>query len=161
MIQYFRLDSQACVRPAVVPLIATTGVALVICVLLWRSGWRTLRVATLLPAIFVVAIVLRFGSPPMENALSARSVVDALSQYDPHHLPVAAFLVPRETEFGLTFYRNQVIPRYELGQVPEGEHMVVAAQGYPKGVNKAAGRRAVFLRNFPEQKLDFFYVPPR
>jgi 4-amino-4-deoxy-L-arabinose transferase-like glycosyltransferase len=161
MIQYFRLDRQACVRPAVVPLIATTGVALVICVLLWRSGWRTLRVATLLPAIFVVAIVLRFGSPPMENALSARSVVDALSQYDPHHLPVAAFLVPRETEFGLTFYRNQVIPRYELGQVPEGEHMVVAAQGYPKGVNKAAGRRAVFLRNFPEQKLDFFYVPPR
>jgi len=120
-----------------------------------------LRVATLVPAIVVVAIVLRFGSPPMDNALSARSVVDALAQYDPHHLPVAAFLVPRETEFGLTFYRDQVIPRYELGQVPEGEHMVVAAQGYPKGVSKAARRKAVFLGNVAAQKLDFFYVPAR
>ena len=163
MIQFFLLDRQAVWgrRPAVVPLIATTAIAVLICVLLWRSGWRTLRVATLIPAIVVVAIVLRFGSPPMDNALSARSVVDALSQYDPHHLPVAAFLVPRETEFGLAFYHNQAIPRYELGQVPEGEHMVVAAQGYPKGVNKASGRHAVFLGNFAAQKLDLFYVPAR
>ena len=97
----------------------------------------------------------------MDNGLSARSVVDALSQYDPHRLPVAVFLVPRETEFGLTFYRNQVIPRYELGQVPEGEHMVVAAHGYPNGVSKAAGKKAIFLENFAAQKLDLFYIPPR
>ncbi len=160
MIQFFLMDRPAVWgRPAVVPLIATAAVALVIFLLLFKAGWRMLRIATLVPAIIVVAIVLRFGSPPLDNALSARSVVDALSQYDPHHLPVAAFLVPRETEFGLAFYRNQVIPRYELGQVPDGEHMLVAAQGYPKGVSKAAGRRAVFLGNFAAQKLDFFYVP--
>jgi hypothetical protein len=76
-------------------------------------------------------------------------------------LPLAAFLVPRETEFGLTFYRNQVIPRYELAQVPDGEHLLVAAQGYPKGVAKAAGRRVVFLENFAPQKLDLFYVPAK
>ena len=160
MIQYFLLDRQALWgRPAVVPLIATIAVALVICVLLWKGGWRMLRITTLVPAIVVMAIVLRFGSPPMDNALSARSVVDALAQYGPHHLPVAAFLVPRETEFGLAFYRNQVIPRYELGQVPDGEHMVVAAHGYPNGISKAAGRKAIFLGNFAAQKLDFFYVP--
>jgi 4-amino-4-deoxy-L-arabinose transferase-like glycosyltransferase len=162
MIQYFLLDRPAVWgRPAVVPLIATTAVALVIFVPLLKAGWRMLRVATLVPAIIVVALLVRLGAAPMDNALSARSVVDALSQYDPHHLPVAAFLVPRETEFGLAFYRNQVIPRYELGQVPDSEHMVVAAQGYPKGINKAAGRHAVFLGNFPAQKLDFFYVPGR
>src|SRR5207247_395825 len=138
MIQYFLLDRQAVWgHPAVVPLIATTTVALVIFVMLCKGGWRTLRVATLVPAVIVVAIVLRFGSPPLDDALSARSVVDALSQYDPHHLPMAGFLVPRETEFGLAFYRNQVIPRYEVGQVPDGEHMLVAAQGYAKGVVKA------------------------
>ncbi len=162
MIRYFLLDRQALLgRPAVLPLIATLAVVLVIFVQLWKGGWRMLRITTLVPAIVVVAIVLRFGSPPMDKALSARSVVDALSQYDPHHLPVAAFLVPRETEFGLAFYRNQAIPRYELGQVPEGEHMVVAAQGYPKGINKASGRHAVFLGNFAAQKLDLFYVPAR
>jgi len=161
-IQHFLLDRQAMWgRPAVVPLIATAMVVLVLFVLLCKGSWRMLRITTLVPAIVVVAIVLRFGSAPMDNALSARSVVDALAQYDPHHLPLAAFLVPRETEFGLAFYRNQIIPRYELAQVPDGEHMVVAAQGYPKGVNKASGRHAVFLGNFAAQKLDLFYVPPR
>jgi 4-amino-4-deoxy-L-arabinose transferase-like glycosyltransferase len=162
MIRYIFLDRHALWgHAAVFPLIGVAAIGLLIFVLLWTGGWRMLRVATLVPAIVVVAIVLRFGSPPMDNALSARSVVDALAQYDPHHLPVAAFLVPRETEFGLAFYRDQVIPRYELGQVPEGEHMVVAAQGYPKGVSKAARRKAVFLGNFAAQKLDFFYVPVR
>jgi 4-amino-4-deoxy-L-arabinose transferase-like glycosyltransferase len=146
---------------AIVPLIVSIAAGLITFMLLSKLGWRTLRVATLIPAIVVVAVVLRVGATPLDNKLSARSVVDALSRYDPHRLPVAAFLVPRETEFGLAFYRNQVIPRYELGQVPESEHMVVAAQGYPKGVSKAAGRKVVFLENFAAQKLDLFYVPAR
>ena len=95
----------------------------------------------------------------MNDALSARSVIEALSKYGHEHLPVAAYLVPRETEFGLAFYRNQVIPRYELAKVPAGEHLVVAAQGYPKGVENAAGRKATFLQNLPSQKLDLYYVP--
>lgn len=97
----------------------------------------------------------------MNSTLSARSVVAALSEYGHDHLPVAAYLVPRETEFGLAFYRDQVIPRYELGKVPAGEHLLVAAQGYPKGVANAAGRKATFLRNLPAQKLDLYYVPPK
>jgi 4-amino-4-deoxy-L-arabinose transferase-like glycosyltransferase len=162
MIQYLLPERHAIWgRPAVVPLIATGAIALIIFLLVWRRGWRTLRIATLIPAVFVVAVVLRIGAAPLNDKSSARSVIDALSQYDPHHLPIAAFLVPRETEFGLAFYRNQVIPRYELGQVPEGEHMVVAAQGYLNGVSKAAGRKAIFLGNFTAQKLDFFYVPAR
>jgi hypothetical protein len=41
------------------------------------------------------------------------------------------------------------------------EHLVVAAQGYPRGVAKAAGRKAIYLGNFAAQRLDFFYVPAR
>ena len=104
---------------------------------------------------------LRFGAPALDETLSARSINSALAQYDPHHLPVAVFLIPREAEFGLQFYRDQSISRYELGQVPDGEHLVVAAQGYPKGVAKAAGRKAIYLGNFTAQRLDYFYVPAR
>jgi len=148
-------------RAAVVPIAATLAVSLVLFLLFWRAGWRTLRVVTLVPAIAVVALVLRIGSRPLDDKMSARSVDYALSQYNPHRLPVAVFLVPRETEFGLAFYRNQVIPRYESGQVPDGEHLLVAAQGYPQGVSKAAGRRALFLQNLAQQKLDLFYVPAK
>ena len=103
----------------------------------------------------------RFGGVVLDNALSSRPVWITLSKFNPGHLPVAAFLVPRETEFGLHFYANQNIPRYELGLVPDQEHFVVAAEGYPKGVAKATGRKVVYLGNFPAQRLDFFYVPGR
>jgi len=162
MIQYILLERHGFwSRAAIVPLVVSVATALAVFILIWRVGWRTMRVATLLPAIVAVAVVLRFGPAPLDRKLSARSVLDTLSQYDHRRLPIAAFLVPRETEFGLAFYRNQVIPRYELGQVPDGEHLLVAAQGYPKGVTKVAGRRVVFLENFAPQKLDLFYVPAR
>jgi len=160
MVRYLFLDRQNLSgRVALVPLIVTVGVAVTITLLVWRQGWRVLRVATLLPAIVVAAVLLRLGGETMNDALSARSVVEALSKYGHDHLPVAVYLVPRETEFGLAFYRDQVIPRYELGKVPAGEHLLVAAQGYPNGVADAAGRKATFLQNLPAQKLDLFYVP--
>lgn len=129
--------------------------------LLRRFRYENLRAISLPFAVATLSIALLHSGPTINATLSARGVAEALSQYDPHHLPVATFLVPRETEFGLAFYRDRVIPRYELGQVPDGEHLVVAAQGYPTGVSKAAGRKAVFLGNLATQKLDFFYLPAR
>jgi hypothetical protein len=78
---------------------------------------------------------------------------------DAHHLPVAVFFISRETEFGLQFYRNQAMPRYELGQIPEGEHLVVAAEGYERGIDRRVPNRKVTrLGTFAAQKLEFFYV---
>jgi hypothetical protein len=80
---------------------------------------------------------------------------------DPHHLPVAAYYLSRETEFGLQFYRNQPaeMPRYELWQIPPGEHLVVATEGHARGIFKRApNRKVAFLGNFGAQKLEFFYV---
>src|SRR5436190_7885980 len=153
MIQYLVLQHQiprtsAATVPLIVAVIASAAIAITMLV----SGYRSLRLATLAPAVLAVAVSLRFGAPSLDETLSARSINSALSQYDPHHLPVAVFLIPREAEFGLQFYREQSIPRYELGQVPDGEHLVVAAQGYPRGVAKVAGRKAIYLGNFAAQR---------
>jgi 4-amino-4-deoxy-L-arabinose transferase-like glycosyltransferase len=139
------------------------GVALVIAiatfVLFSKFGSRVLRLATLAPLILALAVALRFGAKPLDETLSARPVADALAKLDPHHFPVAVFLVPRETEFGLAFYRNQIIDRYELHRIPAGEHLVVAAEGFAKSIAEETKRTPIYLGNFPAQKLEFFYVP--
>jgi len=119
---------------------------------------RVLRIATLAPVILALAVAMRFGAVPLDDTLSARPVANSLANFDPHHLPVAIFLAPRETEFGLAFYRNQIVSRYELSQIPAGEHLVVAAQGFQRSIAKETGRKVVYLGNFPPQKLEFFYV---
>jgi hypothetical protein len=89
-------------------------------------------------------------------------VSDALAQVSPRNLPVAVVLVSRELEFGLQFYRDQPIPRFELGQAPVGEHLVVARAGFQKAFARdVPGRKIMQLGGFPEQKVEFFYVSAR
>ncbi len=142
-----------------VPILAAIVVGAIVAGLLIQSRFRALRLATLAPVIIALALAVRFGSQPLDEQLSARPVANELANFETHQLPVAVFLVPREVEFGLAFYRNRVIPRYEFGQVPLGEHLVIAAQGYPEGVAKLAGRQVKYLGNFAPQRLDLFYVP--
>jgi hypothetical protein len=144
-----------------VPLCVALATAVGMFILQLKDGYKILRLVTLVPAVLTLALVLRFGGVALDNALSSRPVWISFSKFNPDHLPVVVFLVPRETEYGLQFYANQKIPRYELGLVPDQEHLVVAAEGYPKGVANAAGRKIVYLGNFPAQKLDYFYVPGR
>jgi len=160
MIQYILLRHRIPWRSAPVPLIVAAIFALGVLVLFMKSGYRAVRSLTLVPVV-TLALTLRFGAPLLDDTLSARPLTSALMRFDPHHLSVAVFWAPRETEFGLQFYRNQVISRYELGQVPDQEHMVVAPEGFLDNVTKAAGRKAIFLGNFAPQKLEFFYVPGR
>jgi 4-amino-4-deoxy-L-arabinose transferase-like glycosyltransferase len=159
VIQYFVLEHRVPWNAATVPLAAAIAVAIGIFVLLIQSDFRTLRMSTLVPAIVALAVALRFGAQPLDETLSARPVANELANFDPHHLPIAVFLVPRETEFGLAFYRNQITSRYEFGQIPQGEHLVVAAQGFQKSIAKETGRKIKYLGNFAPQKLEYFYVP--
>jgi 4-amino-4-deoxy-L-arabinose transferase-like glycosyltransferase len=161
VIQYLALEHRLPWNAAAGPLTIAIIIAAAIFVLLIKSDFRTLRLVTLVPAIVALAVALRFGAQPIDETLSARPVANEVGNFDPHHLPIAVFLVPRETEYGLGFYRDQVVSRYELGQIPEGEHLVVAAQGFQKGVAKAAGRKVTYLGNFAPQKLDYFYVASR
>ena len=161
LIQYLVLQHRVPWNATAVPLVAALVIASVAVFFLLRYGYAGLRLATLVSAVVALAVALRFGSGPLDDTLSARPVANALAQFDPHHLPVAVFLIPRETEFGLAFYRDQSPFRYESGQVPDGEQLVVVAKQYSRGVTKAAGRKAVYLGEFAPQKFDYFYVPAR
>jgi len=144
--------------PLMVALVVGTGVV----ILLFATGLRGLRIATLVPAVLIVAIAIRSGSAPLNDQLSARAVSNALQPVSLNNLPIAGVLISRETEFGLQFYRNQPIPRYELGHAPSGEHLVVARAGFQKAFARdVPGRKIVFLRSFPEQNLEFYYVGAR
>jgi 4-amino-4-deoxy-L-arabinose transferase-like glycosyltransferase len=142
-----------------VPITLSVAIAAAMFASLRKYGYPSLRFITLVPAVLALGIAVRSGAPALDATLSARPVAAALQTFDPHPLPVAVFLVSRETEFGLQFYRNQAVPRYELGQIPDGEHLVIAPQGREPGVARNAGNRKVtYLGDFPSQHLVFFYV---
>jgi hypothetical protein len=74
-------------------------------------------------------------------------------------LSVAVFGVRRETEYGLAFYRNQPIGRYELHQVPVGEHLLIAPEGASDAIAELVGtRRVSYLGTYSPQRLDYYWV---
>jgi hypothetical protein len=95
----------------------------------------------------------------IDEAHSVRPLASEISHLESQPLPLAVAHVSREVEYGLTFYRNQVIDRYELGQIPLGEHLLVAPEGSQVAIAKeVAGRRVSYLGSFAPQGLDYFWV---
>jgi 4-amino-4-deoxy-L-arabinose transferase-like glycosyltransferase len=143
----------------VAPLVAAMLIGFLFSIALLRGGYAGVRLAGLAPAIIVLAVVIRIDSGILNDTLSARSVSDALAAVSSQRLPVAVFLVPRELQFGLQFYRNQAIPRYELHQAPSGEHLVVARKGTEKAFARdVPDKKIVYLGSFPPRDVEFFYV---
>jgi hypothetical protein len=76
-----------------------------------------------------------------------------------HQLPLAVYGVPREVEFGLTFYRNQPAQRYEAGSIPAEEHLLVAPSTWRGNVGKqTTGRRVLLLGHYAPQNVDYYWV---
>jgi len=124
-----------------------------------QFGLRVLRFVTLVPVVLAVAAVLRLGAPALDATLSARPLAQEISRVDNRSLPLAILRLPRETEYGLQFYRNQNIVRYELGQIPDGEHLLVAREGWQKNIaNWTTGRRVTYLGSLAAQGLDYYWV---
>jgi hypothetical protein len=118
-----------------------------------------LRFVTLVPVVLVVAAVLRLGATALDSTLSARPLAAEISRVDTKALPLAVLQVSRETEYGLQFYRNQSIVRYQLGQAPFGEHLLVAPEGLRAEIERRAlGRRVSYLGSFAAQGLDYYWV---
>ncbi len=141
------------------PLLIAATIAVAMFMALRRYGYPGLRLVTLAPAVLAVGITLRMAAPVLDQTLSARPAAEALQALDPHHLPAAVFYLSRESEFGLQFYRDQPVPRYELGQIPSGEHLVIASEGRESEILKhIPNRKVIRLGNFSAQKLEFFYV---
>ncbi len=124
-----------------------------------RIGLGGLRFVTLVPAVLSVAMVLRLGASSLDDKLSARPLANALASVEGKRLPVAVFRVPRELEYGLAFYRDQVVSRYELGEIPAQEHFVVAPAGSQTAVaQQVSGRRVTYLGNLVQQKVEYYWV---
>jgi 4-amino-4-deoxy-L-arabinose transferase-like glycosyltransferase len=135
-------------------------VALVIGIgLLSPAGLRLLsRVTTFVVAVSVF-LIIRFAAPVVDATQSARPIAESIWSFSHEPVPVAVYHVNRVQEYGLEFYLNRPAAKYEDGNVPAAEHVVVAAQGTQSQVAQLVpGRRVSYLTNVPEQKLDLFWV---
>ncbi len=150
--------------PAGGPMFVALGVAFALCAaiamtLVSRSHLRMLRFVTLIPVVLSVAAVLKLGSVSVDQTLSARPLATELAAVETHQLALAVYGVPREMEYGLTFYRNQKTLRYETGGIPAAEHLLVAPATWKVNVAvQTAGRRVLFLGNYASQSVDYYWV---
>lgn len=124
-----------------------------------QPGWKVVRFVTLIPVAVAVAALLRIGSPALDSTLSARPLANQIQHMENGVLPTAVFRVTRQTEYGLAFYRNQKITRYEAGEIPAVEHVVVAPVGSETAIAKLVfGRRVSYLGSYEPQGLDYYWV---
>jgi 4-amino-4-deoxy-L-arabinose transferase-like glycosyltransferase len=150
--------------PAGRPMFFALAMTFVVCVaivltLLSRLRLRMLRFITLIPVVLAVAAVLKLGTTAIDQRISARPLALELASVETQRLPLAVCGASRELEFGLAFYRNQAISRYESGEVPAGQHLLVAPTAWMDNVAKAtAGRRVSFLGHYAPQGLDYYWV---
>lgn len=161
LIRYLLLQPRLPWNPATwVSLTITLVLALAIALsMLTRAGFGALRFTTMVPVVLAMATVLRLGAPVLDNELSARPLADEIASLDTKRLPIAVFRVSRELEYGLVFYRDQTVSRYEFGQIPNQEHLLVAPAGSQKEVaRQVPGRHVSYLGQFAPQKLEYFWV---
>jgi len=136
--------------------VLTIGIAVT---LAGRLQWRMLRFVTLIPVVLAVAAVLKLGTTAIDQKLSTRPLADELASVETHKMPIAVCGVSREVEYGLVFYRDQVIDRYEAGKIPAVEHLLVAAPAWKPNVAEwTKDRRVTSLGHYAPQNLDYFWV---
>jgi 4-amino-4-deoxy-L-arabinose transferase-like glycosyltransferase len=139
-----------------IALVLTIGIALT---LAGRLQWRMARFVTLIPLVLAVAAVLKLGTTAIDQTLSTRPVAVELASMETHKLPLAVCGVSREVEYGLEFYRDQIISRYETGNIPGGEHLLVAAPDWkPNMTEWTRGRRVSLLGHYAPQNLDYYWI---
>jgi 4-amino-4-deoxy-L-arabinose transferase-like glycosyltransferase len=139
------------------------ALALATAVLIRTSGLTRLAIATLLPVSVALVVVLRLGSPVLDQTQSVRPWATELRGIENllplRPLPVAILRLSREDEYGLQFYLDSPIPRYELGEIPAGEHIVVVPHELAaRVITRAAGRAVVHLGGFAPRSLEYFWV---
>jgi 4-amino-4-deoxy-L-arabinose transferase-like glycosyltransferase len=127
--------------------------------LMSRLGLRMLRFVTLIPVVLAVAAVLKRGTLSIDRTLSARPLAVELADIETHQLPLAVCGTSRELEYGLAFYRNQVITRCESAPLPAQEHLLIAPSTWKSEVaRQTAGRRLTFLGHYTTQNVDYYWV---
>ena len=157
----FRLVHLAISRPALIVAGALAAIGVLsVMASLRTQGYRMLRFTTLVPLLIAYALVLRGTAPMIDVLQSARPVQLTLSETAIGEITtVAVYDVPRALEYGLGFYRDQKIFSYERNEIPDGDHLVVAAAGSKGELEyRLQGRRVTYVGGFAPQHLDFYLV---
>lgn len=128
---------------------------------IYGKGMRMLRFATLVPLALGLAFVIKFATPSIDAKDSCRPVAQRIGELMGSRpgIAVAVLEVPRQIEYGLNFYQNQAISRYERGEIPVGEHVVVGRPGAAEMVASYSKRKVTDLGYFAAQGLEFYFVP--
>jgi len=103
---------------------------------------------------------MRFHVHFLDDRFSTRPLSATISRIDNGSLPTSVFKVSREIEYGLHFYRNQPVARYESGETPTGEHILIAPHMLTSEEikQKLPGRRVSYLGTDQPQHLDYFWI---
>ena len=156
-----------------VSVLAGLAVIAVILLAVRRAGLPGLRFATLLPVIVSMAFLLRVAAPALDYRFTARPLAQDMLRLmgEPEKPPrapaasvaakdtVAACLLDRDLEYGLNFYLDRPIERYERGEAPAGDHLLLAPAASLGAVTPLAGnRRFTLLGNSPHPGLSYFWV---
>jgi 4-amino-4-deoxy-L-arabinose transferase-like glycosyltransferase len=140
-------------------------VAVFVLLLVRSAGLRRLQFATLGPMAVALIFLLRPAAPVIDQSQSARTVNAALNaalaKVGAAPGTVAVSNVKRETEYGLDFYRNHPVPRYERDGIPQGRHALIAKAGSTEVIQASVGNRDIqMIGSFPPQRLEFYLIGP-
>jgi 4-amino-4-deoxy-L-arabinose transferase-like glycosyltransferase len=115
-----------------------------------RRGERMLLWMTIIPVAFGVFFLLHYAGRILGAAYSSRQVAAYIEKIERDQLnrafyPVAVLNARREVEYGLGFYLDENIERYERGEVPPIAHILVARQGEHEAISGRLGDRRRFI----------------
>lgn len=146
------------------PMLVALAIAFVLCAgialtLVRNTGLHMLRFVTLIPVVLTVGAVLKLGSTSLDQKLSARPLSLEIASIETHSLPLVVFHVPRELEYGLTFYRNRLTVNYDWEGILPGEHLLVAPENSQLEIARLLpGRHVSYLGHYAAQRIDYYWV---
>jgi hypothetical protein len=115
-----------------------------------RRGQRMLLWTTIVPVAFGVFFLLHYAGRVLGEAYSSRQVAAYVDKIERDNLqgrdyPMAVYEARRDVEYGLGFYLDKRVERYERGEIPNVEHLLVARQGEHDALGRLLGPSRKFI----------------
>jgi 4-amino-4-deoxy-L-arabinose transferase-like glycosyltransferase len=155
------------------------GAAMLILVVVTRFGVKRLRIATLVPVVVLLCYILGvgpiFGIGPLPGSKAIAQIIDETYSARPLYRWLKLFLHPgetlavyrvrRDTEYGLSFYREKQVLNYEINgtlAIPDQQHILVVRESYASDLRQLLkGRTYEPLFTYPAQGLIVYSVAAR
>ena len=159
LVAYIAVGRPATGQALAIAIVVCAVVFVALLITLARRGVRVLRFVTLVPIILGVGFILQRGATYVDRTQSARPVAQDLAAMETTPLPIAVFNATRETEYGLAFYRNQMVSNYNRGEIPAGQHLLVAREGSDEQLKTLLPERRIsHLGGLATEHLEYFWV---